>query len=103
MTVLRQNPLPKAGYPMVLSLGQSSQERGELAEHFVLVLVSQIPYIFVKMNAHITQSSSAIRKTLIRCVHSKEQRHQVKQDPDRQKYLNILNHVFRGKHLHNLC
>ena len=32
-------------------------------------------------------------------IHSKEQRHKDKQDPDKEKYLNILKHVF--KHLHN--
>lgn len=44
---------------------------------------------------------SAIRKMLTGCIHSKEQRHEDKQDPDKQKYLNVLKYVFRVKHLHN--
>lgn len=55
-TVLRQNPLPKARDPMVLSLEKSCQEWREFAEHFfVLLKVSQSHYIFKKTNAHITQ------------------------------------------------
>lgn len=87
---------------MVLSLGQSCQELRQFAEHFfVLLKVSQIRCIFKKTNAHITQSSSAIRKILTGCIHGKEQKHKYKQNPGKEKYFNILKNVFRVKHLHN--
>lgn len=35
------------------------------------------------------------------CIHIKEQWHKDKQDPDKEKYLNILKYVFRAKHIHN--
>lgn len=33
---------------------------------------------------------SVIRKMLIGCIHSKEQKHKDKQDLDKEKYLNIF-------------